>query len=492
MGHILFVVNAPDRWSLDIPGVEIVSADSYLTDPQFSTMRQARVLNLCRSYRYQSLGYYVSLLAEARGHKPIPRASTVQDLKSQSIVKVVSSDLDELIQKSLAHLLSDSFELSIYFSRNVSKRYDRLARQLFNLFPAPLLRAYFKRDGERWTLESILPISANEIPDEHRERVQELVREYFERRTTAGAIKRKQYRYSMAILRSDDDPTPPSNEKALEKFADAGDEMGVDVELIDKEDYGRIAGFDALFIRQTTAVTNNTYRFARRAQAEGLVVIDDPDSIVRCTNKVFLAEVLARHHIASPRTEILHRDNVEEIRHRLGLPCVLKAPDSSFSLGVVKAETVNEFYEQAEKLLEGSEMLIAQEFLKTEFDWRVGIIDRRPLYACKYFMARGHWQIFNNEKKGRTASGSFETLPVEVIPRSVLKLALKAANLMGDGLYGVDIKEVNGKPYLIEVNDNPSIDAGVEDLMLREHLYERIMEVFVRRLDAMREGRQVG
>ena len=29
----------------------------------------------------------------------------------------------------------------------------------------------------------------------------------------------------------------------------------------------------------------------------------------------------------------------------------------------------------------------AQEYLATDFDWRVGVLDRRPLFACKYFMA---------------------------------------------------------------------------------------------------------
>ena len=80
-------------------------------------------------------------------------------------------------------------------------------------------------------------------------------------------------------------------------------------DLIDKGDYGRVGEYDALFIRATTAVNNFTYRFARRAEADGLVVIDDPESIVKCTNKVFLAELLGRHGVATPRTEILHRDN---------------------------------------------------------------------------------------------------------------------------------------------------------------------------------------
>ncbi len=76
--------------------------------------------------------------------------------------------------------------------------------------------------------------------------------------------------------------------------------------LITKDEYGRIAEFDALFIRETTAVNHHTYRFSRRALAEGLVVIDDPESIIRCTNKVYLAELFARNRIPHPRTVVVH------------------------------------------------------------------------------------------------------------------------------------------------------------------------------------------
>ena len=70
----LIVVERPENWPLEIPGTEVVSATDYLTDARFVELRRAKVFNLCRSYGYQSAGYYVSLLAAARGHKPLPSA----------------------------------------------------------------------------------------------------------------------------------------------------------------------------------------------------------------------------------------------------------------------------------------------------------------------------------------------------------------------------------------------------------------------------------
>ena len=79
--------------------MEVVDARTYLTKPEYGELRGVKVFNLCRSYRYQTLGYYVTLLATARGHKPLPNIMSLQDLKSQTVVRFVSDDLDELIQK---------------------------------------------------------------------------------------------------------------------------------------------------------------------------------------------------------------------------------------------------------------------------------------------------------------------------------------------------------------------------------------------------------
>jgi len=490
MSRVLLVVNQPDRWPITVPAVEVVQARRYLTEERFSSMRHCKVFNLCRSYKYQSLGYYVSLLAEARGHKPMPRIATLQDMRFQSLSRVISSDLNELIQQSLHHLQGGEFVLSIYFARNIARHYDRLCRQIFNLFPVPLMRVHFERHPEEgWQLQSLGAISANDVPEAHMKTVIEFASEYFSKGRPHPARKSPPP-YSLAILVDKQDPTPPSDTKAIDRFADAAEEKDFEVEIIDKDDYGRIAEFDALFIRTTTAVNNYTFRFARRAEAEGLVVIDDAESIVRCTNKVFLAELLERHKVPTPITEILHRDNVDEVLARLGLPIILKQPDSSFSLGVVKVETEEAYRSKVDELLEESDLLIAQEFIRTDFDWRIGVLDRRPLYACKYFMARNHWQIYNNELVGQDDhTGEFETLPVELAPKRVVQTAVKAAGLIGDGLYGVDLKELKGRCCVIEVNDNPSIDAGVEDKMLREGLYERVMEWFQRRLEARLVGR---
>lgn len=478
----LIVSDSAKDWPIENCSVDVCDAWSYLAPDMPQQRRHSRVFNLCSSYQYQTTGYYVSLLAEARGHKPVPSIITLQDIQSPSMLRMVSDELDDLIQQSLKPLQSENFTLSVYFGHNTAARYERLSRQLFNTFPAPLLRFRFTKT-DRWRIRTAKAIGCREIPASHWPFVLESADKHFAGRSPAGR-KRPRMRYDLAILhdpQAGDDS--PSNMSALKKFAKAGESLGIAVDLITNDQAAHLLEYDALFIRATTSVNHFTYRFARRALSEGLVVIDDPESIVRCTNKVYLAELMQRHKIATPKTLIVHRNNANEIGEQLGFPCVLKKPDSAFSQGVVKVKTPAELKTRLDEFFSKSDLLVAQEFLSTNFDWRIGILDRKPLYACKYYMAPGHWQIIQQTAEGSGKYGKSETMPVEVAPRKAVAVALKAANLIGDGLYGVDVKESNGNFYVIEVNDNPNLDAGYEDQILRDELYRRIMEVFLKRIE---------
>jgi glutathione synthase/RimK-type ligase-like ATP-grasp enzyme len=483
------VVENPKSFPFDMEGVEVVPARTYLTDPKYADMRRVAVFNVCRRYGYQSLGYYVSLLAAARGHRPLPSVATLQALSMSPVVRLVSEDLDDTIQRALSPLRSEEFALSIYFGRNVAQRYDRLSRALFNQFPAPFLRARFAWEEGRWTLSSVRAIAGAEIPEAHREFVLSRARDYFQRPTRV-APRTPETRYDMAILWSPADPMPPSNERGIRRLTRAAARQGIGVEIIEPDDYGRLAEFDALFIRENTAVNHHTFRFARRAQQEGLVVLDDPESIIRCGNKVYQAELFERHKIPAPRTLVVHEGNIGEVMAKVGIPCVLKRPDGSFFRGVVKVSTPPELYEALDGLFEESELVVAQEFMPSAFDWRVGVLDGQPLYAARYHMAKGHWQIVRAQG-AHTSYGDVQAVAIEDTPKAVVEVAVKAARLIGDGLYGVDLKEVEGRVVIIEVNDNPNLDGGFEDGILKDALWDEIIRWFRVRLDRRGlEGRQ--
>lgn len=275
----LLVVSNPTHWNIPLENVEILSARRYLSPETVQKYPGARVFNLCRSYSYQSLGYYVSLLAEARGHRTLPSVGTLRDFSSRAIARSLGEEIDETIQASLASITSEEFSLDIFFGQTLAPAHRKLGAQLYRLFPAPLLRARFlKRD--RWILALVKPLSINQFPDEAEETIADFARSYFNKRHRTTTPKQR-FLFDLAILVNPHEENPPSNAKALKNFTEAAREVGFYVELITKADVARISEFDALFIRETTSVDHHTYHISRLAHAEGLVVMDDPWSILR-------------------------------------------------------------------------------------------------------------------------------------------------------------------------------------------------------------------
>ncbi|MGB8704168.1 MAG: RimK family protein [Gillisia sp.] len=478
----LIIVNQPNHWNIPVDNIKVISAKDYLTNPEYSQQKKARIFNLCKDYSYQSKGYYVSLLAEARGHMAIPTVKNIVDFREPKLVKIVSEEFEDLIQQSLKNIKSQEFTLSIYFGQNVAQKYKELSAMFFRHFQIPFLRVKFNFTT-RWNIKSVKAISESEIPQEHKESMQYFAAQYFAKKRY-DTPKSNPAEYDLAILVQNNDPAPPSNSKAIKKFVELAEKMNFYVELVSPKDLSRLSAFDALFIRQSTEVNNEAYAFARKAQQEDIALVDYPDAILKCCNKVFMAEALENAGIPTPKTVIVHNHNKNEVLRVTGLPCVLKSPDSTFSFGVKKANTEKEYNELVNSMLKKSELIIAQEFTFSEYDWRIGVLDDKPLFACRYYMAKGHWQIYNwNAEKKDDQDGNADCLPIEKVPENILKIALKSAKLMGKGLYGIDVKEVDGKAMVIEINDNPNIDFGVEDAFYGDKIYIDILNALKERIE---------
>ena len=163
---------------------------------------------------------------------------------------------------------------------------------------------------------------------------------------------------------------------------------------------------------------------------------------------------------------------------------VLKIPDGSFSRGVYKCDDAAELKARLKQLLQDSDLLIGQEFLPTAFDWRIGVLDGEAIFACKYHMVDEHWQVMKYDGDKTVGEGDATTLALDNVPMGVVETAVKAANLMGDGLYGVDLKETDRGIYVIEINDNPDVNIGWEDAAGGDQVWEKIVKWFWDRLEA--------
>jgi len=489
MAEPILVVEALADWGGSESPARLVDADDYLTDPLYAK-GDYHVINLCRGYRYQSVGYYCSLLAEARGHRVTPSVSAVLDLSRKALYGAELPLLASAIQRLPATARTQtqsSQKLRIYFGQCEDPAWADFARRVFESFAVPLLEVELRLGVGLPSVVALRPLSPRTLQPEQRVFMQRALAAHLVRGWRRAKLKRR-YRYDLAILVNPAETQPPSDMSALRRFARAGRQTGLAVEFIQARDFGRLAEFDALFIRETTRMNHHSYRFARRAEKLGLVVMDDPSSILRCTNKVYLAELLAANGIAAPKTCIFGAAEVDDLARLLGFPMVLKVPEGAFSKGVFKADNNADLKRLAAQLLEDSELALAQEFMPTEFDWRIGVLNGQPLYACQYLMAGKHWQIVQHAEDGRFTEGDSRTYAIEDVPSNVIKIAVRAANLIGNGLYGVDIKPTVTGPKVIEINDNPSIDANIEDAVLGPQLYLTIMQEFLRRLETRGSG----
>ena len=161
--------------------------------------------------------------------------------------------------------------------------------------------------------------------------------------------------YTLAVLHDPQEKLPPSTQDSIRHFAKVAQRFSIDVEPIQRGDLDKLAEYDALFIRVTTSIDNYTYRFARRAQQEGMPVIDDPQSMIRCTNKVYLAERLTAERVPTPKTLVVQSEKqAGELGERIGWPVVLKIPDGSFSRGVYKCDNAEELKRRLKQLLQDS------------------------------------------------------------------------------------------------------------------------------------------
>ncbi len=272
-----------------------------------------------------------------------------------------------------------------------------------------------------------------------------------------------------------------SERDALWKFKSAAESMGHIFKFIYKDDIPSISSYDALFIRATTDPSSCAYIVSRLAEQSGIKVIDDPHSIRICSNKVILHDLFQKNNIPSPKSMLFYGDYSKEaleiIFRTLGFPLIIKTPYTRFSSHVEKASNETEFIGTSKHLLRKASVLVIQEYIQSDFDWRVGMLRNEVLYLCKYCIPQGGWKI-KSKINGRNVWGKTVPVPRESISPELMDISITLSKCVGDGLYGLDIKETESGFKVIEINDNPSIYAGYEDAANND-IYEKIITVLV-------------
>jgi glutathione synthase/RimK-type ligase-like ATP-grasp enzyme len=483
-GWVILVDQPKDFPNADTPH-KVITTSEYLARPRLFEVGRPKLVNLSRSYAYQSKGYYASLLAEARGHRIVPTVETMLELREAKLYEHALPELEDELNRCARRAdfqPEGEFKFLVCFGIARDARFEPFGRLLFDWFRCPALEVTV--EPGRWlSIDRIRPRTLTRLENGEGQFLRDSLHQHT-KREWRDPKARSLAKYDLAVLYDPNEKLAPSSVATMKHFARIAEKMSVDVEPIVRRQLDELAEYDGLFIRETTSIDNHTYRFARRAWQEGMPVIDDPISMIRCTNKVFLMELLGSNNVPMPQTVLLtETSNLVKTMDELSLPLVVKIPDGSFSRGVHKITKFDEFKRITEELFEETDLLLAQRFMPTEFDWRVGVLSGEPLFVCQYRMARGHWQIVKHRADGSSREGGFKTFDIGQAPPEVIDLAVRAAKPIGDGLYGVDIKQTDSGFVVMEVNDNPNLEHGIEDTVGKDEIWIKLLKWFIDRFE---------
>jgi glutathione synthase/RimK-type ligase-like ATP-grasp enzyme len=483
-GWVILVDQPKDFPNADTPH-KVITTSEYLARPRLFEIGRPKLVNLSRSYAYQSKGYYASLLAEARGHRVVPTVETMLELREAKLYEHALPELEDELNRCArkADFQPDGeFRLLVCFGIARDERFESFGRLLFDWFRCPALEVIVE-PGHWLSIDRIRPRNLMRLANGEAAFFRDALHLHT-KREWRDPKARSVAKYDLAVLYDPNEKTAPSSPMSIKHFARIAERLSVDIEPITRKQLAELAEFDGLFIRETTSIDNHTYRFARRAWQEGMPVIDDPISMIRCTNKVFLMELLGSNQVPTPPTVILPEGgDLTKAVDELGLPLVVKIPDGSFSRGVHKVNTPEEFKRVTEELFEETDLVLAQKFMPTEFDWRVGVLAGEPLFVCQYRMARGHWQVVKYRPDGSSHEGGFRAFAVDQAPHEIIDIAVRAARPIGEGFYGVDLKQTDRGIVVMEVNDNPNLEHGIEDSVGKDEIWIRILKWFIDRFE---------
>ncbi|MGE3998264.1 MAG: RimK-like ATPgrasp N-terminal domain-containing protein, partial [Variibacter sp.] len=157
-GWVILVDQPKDFPNADTPH-KVITTSEYLARPRLFDLGRPKLVNLSRSYAYQSKGYYASLLAEARGHRVVPTVETMLELREAKLYERALPELeDELNRCARKADFQLEGELKLLFCFGIARdvRFEAFGRLLFDWFRCPALEVTVA-PGDWLTIDRIRP-----------------------------------------------------------------------------------------------------------------------------------------------------------------------------------------------------------------------------------------------------------------------------------------------------------------------------------------------
>ena len=217
-----------------------------------------------------------------------------------------------------------------------------------------------------------------------------------------------------------------------------------------------LSDYDAILPRIGNSITYFGTAVVRQFEQMDVYTPNTANGISNSRDKLRATQILSRHHIGMPATTFVrNRADVRQAIQRVGgAPVVIKLLEGTQGIGVILAPEVNVAEAIIETLQSTKQNVLIQSFVKESKgrDVRALVVGDRVVAAMRR-VANGDEFRSNVHRGGRVER-------VELTPEYE-QTAVRAAQIMGLRVAGVDLLEGNEGPLVMEVNSSPGLE-GIE------------------------------
>ena len=215
-----------------------------------------------------------------------------------------------------------------------------------------------------------------------------------------------------------------------------------------------IAEFDAFIPRIGSTFTFHGVSVVRQLEKMGRTSAVTSDAILRSRDKLMCSQYLASEGIGVPKTYYSH--GVEDPQYIIemmgGVPLIIKLLEGTHGIGVVLADNFKTAESIIETFAKTGQRFVVQEFIKEAkgADIRAFVVDGEIIASMRRSAMEGEFR--SNLHRGGSA------VPIE-LSEEEKATAIKACDILGLKIAGVDMLQSSRGPLILEVNASPGLEG---------------------------------
>lgn len=214
--------------------------------------------------------------------------------------------------------------------------------------------------------------------------------------------------------------------------------------------------YDAVIPRIGASITFFGTAVVRQFEQMGTFCLNSSLGILTARDKLRALQLLARHNIGFPQTVFVKQPAsiLKAIEELGGAPVVIKLLEGTQGVGVILAETNKVAEAIIETLHSTRQNVLIQKFVKESKgrDIRAIVAGGKVIAAMRRIAQKGEYR--SNVHRG----GKVEAVKLD---EKYERMAIRATQIMGLNVSGVDMLEGKDGPQIVEINSSPGLE-GIE------------------------------